>query len=247
MIQVITFDFWDTIVTDNSDEAIRKERGLPTKKQAREDLFIKEIAQHHPNFSQKRIVEAFDYANQQAVHSWKVEHYTCTVAERLQKGLDHLQIAKTPGFDKLIHDFEIMEVEIQPIILPKAVETIQALSKQYRLGIISDTIITPGTGLRQILKDNDLLHCFETFVFSDEAGAAKPAPKVFELAQAGFNVPYENMVHVGDREGNDILGPIKMGMKAILYTGAVDRDSKNTKANAICTHYDQLQEIVATL
>ena len=35
MLKAITFDFWDTIVQDDSDEPKRKQQGLPTKSEAR--------------------------------------------------------------------------------------------------------------------------------------------------------------------------------------------------------------------
>ncbi len=39
MITGITFDFWDTIAVDDSDEPKRAARGLPTKSEARAQLF----------------------------------------------------------------------------------------------------------------------------------------------------------------------------------------------------------------
>jgi putative hydrolase of the HAD superfamily len=115
------------------------------------------------------------------------------------------------------------------------------------LGIISDAIHTPGPGLRQILQREGLLPYFSHWVFSDEAGAAKPAPTVFEQAAAGLAISLAEMVHIGDRESNDIAGPLAMGMQAVLYTGAVDRGSHDTQASAICRDYAHLPEILKTL
>jgi putative hydrolase of the HAD superfamily len=121
------------------------------------------------------------------------------------------------------------------------------LAQNYKLGIISDAIHTPGPGLRQILQREGLLPYFSHWVFSDEAGAAKPAPTVFEQAAAGLGVSLAEMVHIGDRESNDIAGPLAMGMQAVLYTGAVDRGSHDTQASAICRDYTELPEILKTL
>jgi putative hydrolase of the HAD superfamily len=92
-----------------------------------------------------------------------------------------------------------------------------------------------------------LLRHFSFVVFSDEIGAAKPAPIVFQRAAEGLGVPLADIVHVGDRESNDVAGPLATGMRAVLYTGVVDRDSANTQANAICRHFAELPEIIKGL
>ena len=43
MISAITFDFWDTIAVDDSDEPKRAALGLPTKADARVQLFAERI------------------------------------------------------------------------------------------------------------------------------------------------------------------------------------------------------------
>ena len=41
-----------------------------------------------------------------------------------------------------------------------------------------------------------------------------------------MGVAVEEMVHIGDRDHNDVKGPQKLGMKAILFTAtrAVDKE-----------------------
>ncbi len=98
--------------------------------------------------------------------------------------------------------------------------------------------------MRQMLQRAGLLSHFSYWVFSDEAGASKPDPAVFEKAVAGLDVAYDKLVHIGDRESNDIAGPLAMGMKAILITAAVDRDSANTRATAVCPQFSDLPTII---
>ncbi|MCP4185472.1 MAG: HAD-IA family hydrolase [Hyphomicrobiales bacterium] len=95
-----------------------------------------------------------------------------------------------------------------------------------------------------MLERENLLQYFSHAVFSDEAGASKPHPAVFEQAVAGLSVPLAEVVHIGDRESNDVAGPLAMGMKAILFTAAIDRDSGNTKATAVCSNYSELPTII---
>ena len=66
-IRGITFDFWDTIVDDDTDEPKRAERGLPSKAVARRNTFVDEILAHHPAVGCDAAVAAFDHAQAASV------------------------------------------------------------------------------------------------------------------------------------------------------------------------------------
>ena len=244
MIKAITFDFWDTLVFDNSDEPKRAAQGLGGKAETRLRLLTAEIRQHNPAIPPEQIEAAFVAANGRFRHYWKTLHTTPNVASRLSEAYTWLGIDLTPGFHDLVRAIEFMEVEIPPDFLPDVAETLAALAQNYKLGVISDAIHTPGRGLRQMLRREGLLSYFSHWVFSDEAGASKPDPAVFEKAAAGLDVAYDEIVHIGDRESNDIAGPLAMGMKAILITAAVDRDSANTQATAVCPQFSDLPALI---
>ena len=55
------------------------------------------------------------------------------------------------------------------------------------------------------------------------------------------------MVHIGDRDHNDIKGPQALGMKAVLFTGARDNDKNSTSADAICDNHGTLPAAIAGL
>lgn len=247
MIRAITFDLWDTIVVDDSDEIARSKKGLDPKPLARLKAISSEVRQHHKGISEEQVILAFNEANRRFNDQWKNKHVTPTLSERLGYVYEELGIAPTPGLAKVVQVIGNMEVEIMPILAPGIEPALKELSKTYRLGIISDAIHTPGSGLRQILKNYKLEHYFSTFIFSDEAGASKPDKKVFELAQKKLGVEFSAIAHIGDRESNDVLGPNKVGMKSILYTGVIDRGAQNTQASALCTHHDQLANIARSL
>ncbi len=247
MIKAITFDFWDTLVIDDSDEPKRAAQGLPGKTKTRLQLLTAEIRHHHPRIEPEWVQEAFDYANKRCRHYWKVEHFTPPVASRLQEAYDFLQLDPTPGFHHVVREIEEMEVNIPPDFTPGVHQALAKLAQSYKLGIISDTIHTPGRGLRQILRAEGLLQYFEHSVFSDEAGVSKPAPAVFEQASVGLGVPLNQIVHIGDRESNDIAGALAAGMLAILYTGVINRGSANSQATAICQDYAELPGIIERL
>jgi len=243
-LQAITFDLWDTLVVDDSDEVVRATRGLLPKPQARAALFVQELRRHHPQLPADAAAAAWEHSLAWFRHAWKVEHHTPSVAGRVDTGLAALGLSRTPGFDALVDALERMEVELPPLPVPGMVQALDTLAGRYRLAIISDAIVTPGTRLRELLAGLGMRDFFEVFVFSDEAGASKPDRRVFDLASQGLGVPLPAMAHVGDREANDVAGPLAVGMRAVLFTAAVDRGSADTAASAVCA---SAAELPATL
>ena len=244
-IRGVTFDFWDTIVDDDTDEPRRASEGLKSKADARLSTFVDEVLAHHPQVGRDAAVAGFEHAQATFRHHWKVEHHTPCVADRLGEGFAHLGIERTPGFDGVVHAWETMEVEIPPNLVPGIEDCLRSLHGRYKIGIISDAIVTPGTGLRQVLRDYGLFQYFDHFVFSDEAGAAKPAARVFDLATAGLGVSANELAHVGDRPANDIAGPNAYGCHSVLYTGVVDRRGSGDPApSVVVSHMNDLSAAI---
>jgi putative hydrolase of the HAD superfamily len=140
-----------------------------------------------------------------------------------------------------------MEVEIYPEAIEGIAGALQELSKRYKLCIVSDTIVTPGTGLRALLGKHGLADYFSGFAFSDEVGRSKPHRAMFEAAARQLGVEFFQMVHVGDRDHNDVKGPQALGAKAILFTASRDNDKATTSADAICERHQDLPAIVDRL
>jgi len=150
-------------------------------------------------------------------------------------------------FAELVRLHEEMELEFRPDFAPHAAEAVRALSKHYRLGVISDAVFTPGRCLRRLIEDEGILGCFQAFVFSDEAGHSKPHPSVFEAAAAALGVSPDEMIHIGDREHNDVEGALRFGSRAILCAAVIDRGSETTAAEAVCRTFQELPNIIAAL
>lgn len=247
VIKAVTFDFWDTLVKDDSDEPKRAALGLPTKPQARLQLLVDEIVRYHPQIGVERIAEAFAEANRRFNRSWKEAHVTPTVDERLGVVYEALEILPTPGFEDVVRKVEEMEVIVPPDFAPEAEEALAELASEYALGIISDTIHTPGRGIRLLLRRQGLLPHFNCLIFSDEIGAAKPSRRVFEKAAEALGLPPARIVHVGDRESNDVEGPLAAGMSAVLFTGLVERGGGETRAHAVCSDFRALPAAIRRL
>ncbi|MCB9666262.1 MAG: HAD family hydrolase [Alphaproteobacteria bacterium] len=246
MVTALTFDLWDTLVVDDSDEEVRAARGLLPKALARPAVLAEELRQHH-DVSDEAVRAAWEQATATFRQQWKVEHRTPHVRERVREAYGHLGLAPTPGFERVVEELSRMEVAIAPRPTDGVVACLRALHGRYPLGIVSDAIVTPGSHLRILLQRHGLLDFFDFFVFSDEVGASKPDPAVFHAAAAGLRVDVQGIVHVGDREANDIAGPIAAGARGVLYTGAIDRGTEGTRAAVICRHLDELPGLVDDL
>ena len=255
IIEAITFDFWDTIAIDDSDEPKRALRGLPSKADERVVLFVDHIVRRYPAIDPECAANAYRYAVERFRHAWHAEHRTPGVRQRIYFAYEHLGLTPGPGqyarllreIDDLSRAIETMEVRIAPDFAPGVHWALQTLAQEYTLGIVSDTIHTTGVGLRHLLYQQGLLQYFKFTIFSDEVRASKPSSSVFRMASHQASLPPEKMVHVGDRESNDVHGPLAIGMRAVLYTGVVDRGSQQTRASAVCRQFADLPAIIHRL
>lgn len=244
-VLAVTFDLWDTLVIDDSDEVQRAARGLPTKVVARRECFRRLVHEASPELTADQADQAWDTANAAFRKWWKQEHHTPPVSRRLDVGLKALGLARPDGYDAAVHELSTMEVEIPPDLLPGAAEALAALAARYPLAIISDSIVTPAKGLRQILENHGLAKFFATTCFSDEVGASKPDPRPYHAAARALGVNVRGLVHVGDRQETDVDGAHAVGARAVYFTGAVDRGPHT--ADVLCTDLRQLPDLIAAL
>ncbi len=91
-------------------------------------------------------------------------------------------------------------------LMPGALETITALRPRYHLALITN-------GLRDVqrprLAQSALKDSFAAFIISEEVGAAKPSPAIFDIAFREMGHPARNQVLlIGDSLTSDIQGGI---------------------------------------
>lgn len=246
-VRAVCFDLWDTVFVDDSDEPKRKAQGLPPKAVERRELVHRFLARHAP--IERALVDcAYDTADAAFWHAWRNQHVTWTVRERLGIVLAGLK-RELPAdeFAELVRLHEEMELRVRPDLAPGVSEALRALAARYKLAVVSDAIFTPGWALRELLAGYGLKDLFSAFAFSDEVGRSKPAREMFERAAQGAGCRLEEMVHVGDREHNDVLGARAAGCRAVLVTVVKDRGSAYTQADAVCRDYAELPAIIAAL
>lgn len=246
-IGAITFDLWDTVLIDDSDEPKRAAAGLAPKARARRALVAEALQRHEP--IERRLVDcAYDTADAAFRRVWYGQHVTWPVAERLDVILSGLGRA-LPAAERaaLVERHERMELEFTPDPVAGAGDFIARQAQRRPLVIISDAIFSPGWALRALLRHHGLEQHFRGFVFSDELGTAKPQPALFHRAADLAGVPVEQLLHIGDRETKDVAGARAVGARAVLFTAVRDRSEGQSRADAVCHSYAQLSEIMAEL
>ncbi len=246
-IGAVTFDLWDCLFCDDTDEPKRAAAGLAPKPKARRDVLYEYLTREAP-VERARVDLAFDVTDAAFSKVWHDQFVTWPVRERMQVLLGGLgRSLPEPALSELVAKLENMELEYRPDPAPGALEALKALHGRYRLAVISDTVFSPGKNLRELLKGAGMYEHFDHFVFSDELGRSKPHRAVFDSVAEAFGIDVTDIVHVGDRPHNDIGGPHAIGARGLLLRVVKQRDLEGHVPDAVCENYSDLSDVLAGL
>jgi len=237
MLNTITFDFWGTLY---HNAHFREERLQ----------LLEEMLTRH---DQPRPLAALEAAYQHAWtvwdRVWREEHRSLTFEHWIDTVLTFLEIDLpddvVTGLREPMEEIYLDGDKPRPV--PGVSEVLPRLARRYRLGIISDTGLTPGRVLRQVLRRDGLLHYFQVLTFSDETGATKPLPKQFLCTLDALKAQPEETAHIGDLPETDIVGARNVGMKAVLFLGVSNRQDGRPLADAVFEEYTELEKLLERL
>lgn len=240
--KMISIDFWDTLV----DAA----KGGKKRRKIRHEALCEVSQAYVKELPSSEIDAATREASEEFNRIWFTQQRTPKAEELINNILNNLGVPATKKeMDYLVKVFEESLMEGQPDILDGAKETIESLTEEYRLTLISDTMYSPGRVIRNFLNEHELLDYFDSFLFSDEAGFSKPNPKAFQKMLEDTGCIAQHSYHIGDRLNTDIAGARKVGMNAILFTGiSMKSDAHNTEANVEpdyrCNSWQEVRELL---
>ena len=122
---------------------------------------------------------------------------------------------KTLATDPMAFEDEYVELcSLGKILMPNAAEILAYLSPKYNLHIITNGFEN-GTALKM---QHELFQKYiKTVTNSEEVGAAKPNPAIFEYALAKAKVEKENAIMIGDNLIADIQGARAFGLDCIFF------------------------------
>ncbi len=217
MIRLVTFDFWDTLVTDSADN-LRAQRALRVTAIRRAlhaaGAAVTEVeAEEVHERSGVLLAERFWSQNRDPSREEQLRIVLDTSAPGIAARL-------TPAAFEAALDAYISPVLAHPPDLsPGAARAVRELaSRGVRLGIVSNTGRTPGVILRKVLERYGLLGYFGAISYSDEVGVRKPDAEIFRVTLARAGVEASEAVHIGDNPDADVVGARSIGMRAAHYT-----------------------------
>jgi len=124
------------------------------------------------------------------------------------------------------------------VVFDEVEEVLRCLdSAGYRLAILSNW----DERLPKLLADLDLARYFEAIVFSSAVGVEKPFPQIFSALLETLDLEPETVLHVGDRNREDIEGATGVGMQAFR----VDRRDGEKESRDLTSVVESLRTGVA--
>jgi putative hydrolase of the HAD superfamily len=231
LIQLITFDLWNTVFVNKHYSDLRF------------DYLVQFLKENQIPFSIKELKNAFKsifYLLNVNLEEIGYRHiYTHNRIFKLLLALN-IKISKS-DFKEIEDTFEEMMLTAPPPLKDGVKDTLQELSENYEIGLISNIGISPGWIVKKVFKIYDIEKYFKLTLFSDETGFYKPKPIMFETALKKLNCKPQNAIHIGDRLDTDIKGAKACNMLTIWLN-----DSNSPKSEKIQPDYevDQIYDVI---
>lgn len=232
-VEAVTFDFWNTLVYELRGEL--RSRRLESWSGLLEEA----------GFGLERVqLEAvYDGAWEKYLSSWQANEQFLA-AQAAEHIIENLGFSVPDDVrTELIEAFGRAGAEVELHLADGVLDCLQTLKAAgLKLGIICDVGFTPSSTLRDHLIRHGVLPLFDHWSFSDEVGAYKPSPVIFEHALEGLGSPAPARVaHVGDIRRTDVAGALAMGMVAVRYTGIEDDHTQpEPEGHHVVDHFDKL-------
>ena len=197
-------------------------------------ILKKFLLQDNIDIGSERLTEIYEHIVSKYHLSPRIQsnlHFS--INHLMQEMFNYIEVPFPPAYlSSLIKEWEDIML-IQLPILKEGVKTlIPQLAQHYKIVLISDTGITPGSVIRKMFSQYNLLQYFEIMVFSDETGVKKPDQKPFQIVIDHLNCLPSEIVHVGNLRHTDILGGNQAGFHTIWFQDGyveVMKQEKNVK------------------
>jgi len=210
VVRAITFDFWSTLFGD-TPEVGGKRHSWRVEHMALALVNAGWQGSHADIYGAIRVADA---------HSTEIRlkgTVDFTPEEQLEVILRELGISKVNGhtYEEVHSAYAGAAGLFPPAPLPGALEVVREMAGRYPVALISNTGITPGSVMRQILDGAGILDCFKILTFSNEVNLVKPNPRIFQLTAENLGVNVEDIVHVGDDFEADVVGANRVRARGV--------------------------------
>ena len=243
-IEAVTFDLWQTLIIDERELGRAR-----TRRRLEGALEALTGAGYGFSFEQLQTAYRACFRTCRAIHA---EEKDVTFDEQVTIFIDSIEENLYQRLDSQVVDsisywYAEAFFDFPPPVAPEAYGVLEELRRRgYRLGMISNTGMTPGRLFRRYLAQHDLLDFFQTLTFSDEVRLAKPSMEMFHMTLEALGTSPEKAVHLGDHIQNDVLGANRAGMKSVLL-GAAEGQVKVATPHLQIESLKELPQALETL
>jgi len=149
------------------------------------------------------------------------------------------RVGMFPRFDEFFDQvFQVFEDPRSWELYPDTIVTLERLKERdVELGIVSNF----DSRLFSVMRGLGIDHLFDTVTISSLAQAAKPAPKIFQVALEKHALDPNEALHVGDSFREDVEGAKRAGVHAVLL------DREGTSQSAEVQSIRRLDELMTLL
>ncbi len=222
-IQAITFDLDDTLY-DNSGVIDRAE------------TWFKSFLRNNHDLSKGNIYGSYDKFKSQLIAQYPTIEADVTRCRRealfaMFKSIGNDNELASYNADCAIKAFVAVRSSLQ--VPTSCFSVLRSLARRYYVGAITNgNVDVERIGLSSF---------FSFVIRANEQLKAKPSPVIFKTAAAFWNLPIENILHVGDDVYTDVYGSKRAGMKSCLLKTKRIQDNFNVKPDVEVNNLEELR------
>jgi putative hydrolase of the HAD superfamily len=217
-VKAITFDFWSTLFRDANSAP---------RQQMRIDALAREAG-----VSPEKASGALDLVWPEFSRSHREDRRTLTPHDAVRFACRFLKVVLDDSvMDDLTKTFATAILEFSPEPIEGAFDAVKAAAAVLPVGLISDTGVSPGSSLKELMDREGFTPYFRSLVFSDVVGVSKPQAAMFERSASDLGVGPNELFHIGDLEYTDILGAKSVGSLAARFVADNPGTSPETEAD----------------
>ncbi len=217
MIEAITFDLWNTIFNNRFYTEMRL------------NWFSHFLDEKNFSISKMDIESAFKLGFHLPKRKFRMYKHIQTEV-LISKMLNILKIDLSNNEKDFVKkEFEEVMMSDPPSLKEGTIQTLEDLSSNYKIGLISNTGITPGRIISKVFQEYNILQYFQVRIFSDEIGYCKPHPILFNTALKELECDPVKAIHIGDLLETDIKGAKDCNMYTIWFNDSISQKSHQIK------------------
>ena len=194
------------------------------------------LGEHYPRITEKFSRNAIIEQRKEIALEFPQQDHDYTFLRRTVLG--RIGVAANYGeqfVDEALEVFDAVRNDV--VVFPEVRPALEELRNDYKL-----IAVTNGNSNLQKIGIEDLFH---DVVTASNAGVAKPAPEIFDVAVRAGGAKAHQTLHVGDHPEIDVEGARAAGLRSVWVNRSGQRwPNEFAKPDGIVTHVGQLKSLL---